>query len=429
MTPLLRFELTAVLLGLVLLFTVVPHAITGDGLVRYDSLNKLLTTGTVPEQRYSYVGPLFAAPLWLAGTRTERLWLAERFNVMLLAAGALLQWQLLRKSLTLQVRSAFVLMLVAAGMMPNHVRDFYGEVFTAVAVASGLLIVLLEEHGAGWMLVVAGVVNTPASLGGLVLVGGWRWWRSRRYDAAAAVLVAAALVLLENLVVRGGVLATSYSGDRGLHTVLPFSGRSGFSYPLIAGLLSLLFSFGKGILFFSPGLLFVAPARRALDRRTAEVLDAWVLFLAGLLLVYARWWAWYGGWFWGPRFLLIAVFPSTLALAVMLSVPARPARRLAVGAVVLWTFWVGVSGAVFGNDGLGVCMENGYALEHLCWYVPEFSPLIRPLVIPPASLAGWQVTWMLFAAIAGAALATSSVAVVPRDAPGPDGPDAAPAGR
>jgi hypothetical protein len=211
--------------------------------------------------------------------------------------------------------------------------------------------------------------------------------------------------------------------------VLPFSGRSGFSYPLIAGLLSLLFSFGKGILFFAPGLLLVAPARRALDRRTADVLDAWMLFLAGLLLVYARWWAWYGGWFWGPRFLLMAVFPSALALAVTLSVPARPGRRLAVGALVLWTFWVGVSGVVFGNDGLGVCMENGYALEHLCWYVPEFSPLIRPFVIPPASLAGWQLTWMLFAAIAGAALATSSVPARSGDPRGPGRADAAPAGR
>ena len=43
-----------------------------------------------------------------------------------------------------------------------------------------------------------------------------------------------------NYVVRGGFLETSYSGDQGFRTVMPFSGRSGFSYPLLPGVLSLL---------------------------------------------------------------------------------------------------------------------------------------------------------------------------------------------
>src|SRR6185436_5776493 len=111
-----------------------------------------------------------------------------------------------------------------------------------------------------------------------------------------------------NYVVRGGFLTTGYSGDEGFRTVLPFSGRSGFSYPFALGVLSMLLSFGKGILFFAPGLLLVAQARRLADRKVAALIDAWMLFLVGLVLVYARWWAWYGGWFWGPRFLLIAVY-------------------------------------------------------------------------------------------------------------------------
>jgi hypothetical protein len=405
-----RFELAAAALALVLLFAVIPHAITGDGMVRYDNLNTLLTKGELPEQRYSYVGPLMASPIWLWNRRTQRVWWTERFNVLVLAAGAAAAWFLLRGSVPPRVRSSFVLMLVAAGMMPNHVRDFYGEVFTAVCVATGLLAVLVPNLRAGWLLVVLGVANTPASLGGLVLVAAWRWWRARKYDGAAAVIAAAAIVLLENYVVRGGFLQTSYAADHGARTVLPFSGRTGFSYPLLTGVLSLLLSFGKGLVFFAPGLAFIAQARRESDEKVAQLLDAWMVFLAGLLLVYARWWAWYGGWYWGPRFLLVAVYPSALALAVVLSSPQPRQRRLLVAAAVLWTFWVGVSGAAFGNDGLGVCMDDSYALEHLCWYVPEFSPLFRHLVIPPPALAVWQIVWMIFAAIAAAALATSPFA-------------------
>lgn len=91
-----------------------------------------------------------------------------------------------------------------------------------------------------------------------------------------------------------------------------------------------------------------------------------------------------------------------------------------VAAAVLWTFWVGVSGAVFGTDGLGVCMENSYALEHLCWYVPEFSPVFRHLVIRPPALEAWQFAWMVFATAAAAALAARALAPTP----GPQ-PDAA----
>jgi hypothetical protein len=382
---LMRFELAAAAVALVLLFALIPHAITGDGLVRYDSLNTLLTKGEVAEQRYSYVGPLAAAPIWIQNARTRRMWWAERFNVILLAAGAAAAWRLLRGSASPAVRASFVLILVAAGMMPNHVRNFYGEVFTAVTVATGLLVVLVANHRAGWVLVALGVANTPASLGGLAAVAAWRWWRARKYDGAVAVVAAAAIVLLENYFVRGGFLESSYSGDQGFRTVMPFSGRSGFSYPLLPGVLSLLFSFGKGLLFFAPGLLFVAQARRAADRKVADLLDAWL------------------------RFLLIAVYPSALALAIVLSAAPSWRRRLVVAAALLWTFWVGVSGAVFGTDGLGLCMDNSYALEHLCWYVPEFSPLFRHLVIRPPGLEGWQIAWMVFAIAPAAVLAARAL--------------------
>jgi hypothetical protein len=37
---------------------------------------------------------------------------------------------------------------------------------------------------------------------------------------------------------------------------------------------------------------------------------------------------------------------------------------------------------VFSDVDLDLCFANNFALEHLTWYVPEFSVLWRPFVVP-----------------------------------------------
>jgi hypothetical protein len=48
--------------------------------------------------------------------------------------------------------------------------------------------------------------------------------------------------------------------------------------------------------------------------------------------------------------------------------------------VLALSVWVGINGAVFGQQSMDVCWANDYALEFMCWYVPEFSALWRPFV-------------------------------------------------
>ena len=401
---------TLVLAGaaLILLFAVVPHGIYGDGYVRFVKLDELLRHGTLATERYSYIGPLFASPLWVFGD--TRLWWAARFNVLVLAAGVAAAAWAMRKAATPDERATGILLIAATGVMPNATLDFYGELFSAVMVGTGLLIVTLRGSSLGWIPVVLGVANMPASGAGLLLVALWRFRTSRRWDGFIATALAAALILGENTIVRGSPLDGGYFRDRGVITVMPYSGMPGFSYPFIFGAFSLLFSFGKGLLFFAPGLLLVARARRARPE-LAPFFDLSIAFLTGLVLVFSQWWAWYGGWKWGPRFLLFASYPSSLALAVALQAPAPPARMFVAIALACWTVWVGVSGVVFDLDGLDTCIANGYAMEHLCWYVPDFSPLLRPLVLPPGPLAGWQKIWMVFAGLVAAVLITSRPAV------------------
>ena len=403
-SPLLvRARIALAGVALLLLFTLVPLSLEGDGHGRWQALSESFASGQIREVRYSYLGPLFASPFLLFDNRTLETWWAMRFNILVLAAGAAASWWMLRGVLSPAARSAFVVLLVVGGMMPFHVRDFYGEVFTAVLVATGLAMVIAAGLRAGWIALVIGAANTPASALPVLLVALWRFARTRRYDGLVAVACITALVIAENTVVRGDPFATGYAGDHGHRTVMPFSGRPGFSYPLSLGIPSLLFSFGKGLLFFAPGLLLVLHARRVAPRPVAELLDAWTILVAGLVLVYAQWWSWYGGWYWGPRFLLVAVYPSALALACTLTFPVTGGRALAASALAAWTLWVGVSGVAYGLHGQDICMADNYALEHLCWYAPEFSPLFRPLAIP-IGFDRWQRAWTLVAFASAASL-------------------------
>lgn len=52
--------------------------------------------------------------------------------------------------------------------------------------------------------------------------------------------------------------------------------------------------------------------------------------------------------------------------------------------ILFLSLWVGVNGVVFRQNTLDICTQDNYQLEYLCWYVPEFSPLIRPFIVHAA---------------------------------------------
>ena len=225
------------------------------------------------------------------------------------------------------------------------------------------------------------MANLPASFLGLALAMGWWAWREKRARALAPLVLSAALWLLESTLRRKSALSTGYENDHGFQTLLPYSGQPGFSYPTFFGVLSLLFSFGKGLLFFAPGLLLVFGRGLEALRPVAQVLVLWVLYLAGMVLVYGSWWAWYGGFTWGPRFLTFASLPAALLLAAQVRRPPRALLALtAVLAALLLSVWVGIDGQAFGRFAQATCNANHYALESFCWYVPEFSVLWTPFV-------------------------------------------------
>jgi hypothetical protein len=383
-------EYGLIVVGLVML-RYTEHKIAADGQDRLDALNQLLSGDGLSSFRYSLIGPLFAAPMWWLGHlgiagRGPDNWL-KYYNLVLFCLGMLAFFLLLRKRVDAALLRRFLLLVVAGTMIAAHVTNFYGETFTAMTVGLGLLIVVATVHPAvravGWVATIVGTANTPAATPALGIVGGERSLAVRRLRYLLPALFAAVLVLGENWARRGNPLDQGYAGY-------------GFDFPFVLGVLAILFSFGKGLVFFTPGM-FLPIGRKIVGRYDPARIDlwrgykSWMLFIGGLILVYASWFAWSGDTFWGPRFFHIAIFPASLSLAVWLTVrDTRPWTDIVLLAVLALSIWIGADSTIFEQ----YWPPNCYIDHTYCRFNIQDSRLWYPIQAWPAHLP--TVKWAQF---------------------------------
>ncbi|MEV4077282.1 hypothetical protein [Nonomuraea fuscirosea] len=405
-----RVETGLIIAGFAGMLFLLPRLDWGDGSVRYVQLTALLTQGTVPDGKYSMVGPLLSAPLWLIGNLFgSPAWWTLRYNSLLLMGGMAFVWFALRDQLPRPLLRRFILLLVFASMFAHHQLGYNGELFTAMLVLTGTVALVVGRALPGWLTVVIGVASTPAALPAMALMTV-RWvWDVRRLRWLLAVCAAVGLVMVEAWLRRGSPFTTGYEAeDRGNRTIMPYSGLPGFSYPIFFGLLSLVFSFGKGLLFFAPGLFL--PVRQRLSHLPAgrQLYDLWLAFVLGLLLLYAMYWSWSGSSFWGPRYLLFAAVPAAFALAVRCYRPGGSAVADLVTVLALGlSIWAGLNGAVFGDvDVPRVCWPDGAGQYEapICFYTPEFSALWYPFVAGAKPLTTGQWIYLAYGLAVGAYL-------------------------
>jgi hypothetical protein len=426
------FETCLIIAGFLAMLEWLPIRYFSDGIIRADAINQLLQ-GKISPTGYSLVGPSFSLPLLIWGNEVHKvswlwsykigvvllvvfiliayllvrkgvrpdlfhiytlimavvavvwlvarwhysgdpLWWFHKYNVFLLATACLVTYLLLQKHVDHSLLRKFFLLLVGASMFGNQVTFFGGETFTALLVGFGVLIALIGPAFVGWLAVILGTVNTPASVIGLIPLSCKHVWDTRRLRYLLVAFAAGILIMAEAWLRRGRPLNNGY-------------GDQHFSTPFAIGLISILFSFGKGLIFFMPGLLL--PVKQYIFRLKEHtkpqlymVYLLWMSFVIGLILIYSSWWAWYGGWFWGPRFFLFACIPASFAIAVRLRTPSSSffANLLTLGTCIL-SFWVGINGAIYDSGDLGsICIPNNYTLEYLCHYHPRYSVLWRPLL-------------------------------------------------
>ena len=394
-------EVGLIVIGVLLFAFGLRFSLGSDGAYRYDMVKALVDDHRIAapppspahgngERRGarnapSIVQPLFAAPLYWIGERLhepERP--VRRFSLLAFAVTMLIAYRRLRHDVEPSLLRRWFLVMLGCSMFPHHLAWFFPEVFSAGAVLVSLTCVVTNAPIAAAFAMGLAVTNTPA----LLVPAGLAGLKLAFDDRKARWLLLPACgvigILGENWIRRGGPFITGYEGNRGFTTLLPYSGLPGFSFPFALGVVSILFSFGKGLLFFTPGLALSgteppeAPGAMPINR-LKELL---FIVVAGMVIVYAKWWAWNGGWFWGPRFFLLASATASLVLADRLARPFESVRmNLVLAGVLVLSTWVAIDGATFGQEGLQqLALSNNSALEWVVWYVPQFSPLWYPLV-------------------------------------------------
>ncbi len=378
-------ERVLIVAGFGVLFFLLPHALRGDDNQRFSDIELLLHHGRLSDSKYSLVAPLLSVPVLALGSVVESpAWWAARFNVIVVAAGVAVSCRLLRGRADPRLLRLIVLVLLFASFLTDRLRDYNAEVMTATLVTVGIICIATGRHVvAGWAAIVVGVVNTPAAIVGVVLLAGWETLRNRRFRYLAPVAAALVLIMLEDWVRRGGPLVTGYANNHGVRTIMPYSGQPGFSYPFVLGVAAILFSFGRGLLFFMPGLALWLDGRTRRLVRPAPgqpAVTLMLLFTAGLVLIYAKWWAWYGGVAWGPRFFVFAAIPASVLLAARIWRAGRsPGADAVTLGVLALSAWVGCAGAIADRQAQSVCSAGGFQNEQLCWFTPDFSPLWQPV--------------------------------------------------
>jgi hypothetical protein len=186
----------------------------------------------------------------------------------------------------------------------------------------------------------------------------------------------------------GGAFATGY-GKEGTN----------FTTPMLEGLSGLLLSPTKGIVWYSPILVFslfgLFMALRPASRRAGVMALAISLLV---LLVFGKYYQWYGGGAWGPRFLvpLLPLWMAFAALAFDRASTWRASARVAVAVVAIASLAATLAGVLLPfDDDPYFLVDKPREVRRVTWEIGR-SPLLAHLEQLPGALA-----------ITGAKLATT----------------------
>jgi hypothetical protein len=259
-----------------------------------------------------------------------QIFLVTLTNAFVVAGLCLVFWLLL-KSYGLSDRGAFwgTMLLALTTPLWIYSRDFFAEPLFAICLL-GTFYLLRDRSGTLRQAALAGMVSsigilTRASFIPLIAIfavylvmispGGdttsensapkssmaasSRLRKTATYIAFCLPGLLALAIL--NTVRFGSPLLTGY------HTAYD----QGFSIPLIKGLVWNLASSHRSIFLYAPATLLMflgLPSFAKKHRGPALLIGAVVVYV---FVIYSKWWAWHGGWCWGPRF-LVPVIPLML---------------------------------------------------------------------------------------------------------------------
>jgi SAM-dependent methyltransferase len=251
----------------------------------------------------------------MSGSRDVILEAAAGSTMAFISAGLVVAMYLLGRRLGAGVRAAAFVgvgSVIGTFMLP-YAKEFFAEPLTAL-----LLIIAIERV----------LADRPVAAG--LTLGLAVLTRAQNFVLAPIIVLvtfqrrgfAGALACIASM--TPGVLATlSYNVAR-------FGGPFEFGYedvgfttPFFEGAAGLLFNPLKSIFVFAPVIMLLPAALTHLWRKNR---DAFALITGNLVITFAitaTWFAWHGGWGWGPRLLLPALIPATATIGPWLSTTRR----------------------------------------------------------------------------------------------------------
>jgi hypothetical protein len=285
------------------------------------------------------------------------------FTAATVALVALISLQL---GSTIQGARRASLCFAAGTIAMVYARTFYADPLLSLLVAAGIYLVFVRSNHTILLASLVGLLAVLAKPTGIFLA-----------PALSAYL------LLKKTPARLA-LTPAFGGGLGLllyllYNYLRFANPFTFGQPWIfsfsalpEGIAGLLFSPGRGIIWYSPAVLLAIPAfRKAWKTKPIEALLVVGLFLCflGLHALYENW---NGGWSWGPRYLLPAL-PGLMALTGLLEGKAAKALLylsflgFIVNAPTLVSFY---------ERYYAEANERGISDSQLCWS-PARAPLLH----------------------------------------------------
>lgn len=371
------FGLLLIFVGMGILLFGADIQITSDGQVRYDALMNLINNGQLQPMKFSYIGPIFSTPLYYAGIEIKY------FNIIILFITLIFSAFIMKDAFSSEFIMKFILLTLVGSMFTANTRDFFSETFSASTLFVGILLLVLNKYKVMSILLVSlAVANNTVLIVPVTLITLYFIFKERRIGYVFYVLSPILIIALENFLKYGSVLNQGYSNDHGFQTLMPYSGLPDFSYPLFFGILSILFSFGKGLVFFTPAI-FLQVHFNIKEKYMKAIYIISAIIGISLILIYSKWWAWYGGTCWGPRFFLFLSFMNSFVLAFFLtksSINYSGKKIFWIVLVLLLSLWIGYNGHIFEHSWFAICGKDSYAWEPLHWYTPEYSILWYPFV-------------------------------------------------
>jgi len=376
--PLERYRALVLVLGLSLCLQTLTFSNrwgAPDERERVVSAERLLDAATLrlPEGRHTKYPPLTTV-LMAPGVLLKRIlpghddaWLM----VPSLVAGASMVVPFQRALMVLGVPLGGTVVAAAVFAVANpawpYTKRLYSEPFTAVFVLWAFALALMwrahrntRDLVLSWAALAAAVGNNSVVLTLIPVLAAMLAVQElslppqlHRRSAVLSLALGTGVVALwmgVNWLKFGSVLESGYHD-----TTIPndvFDGRNGFSTPPWLGLYGLMFSAGRGLVFYAPLALLGLWALRTLRARFNGA--ALWLFLGGAVptLIYSGWWSWHGGTCYGPRLIIPFIPLWMLGIGPLLTELRERAvggtlTRVFTALVCAWSGFASFTGTLF----------------------------------------------------------------------------------